>query len=189
MQAMRWRPYSILTTLGMLLLWGASAWGSELQAGIHGMAWASSAGDHEHLIRVREDGLVSYYIHRNMRYRAANQPVPGVIYGFFRDQLFAVYIKLRSPNQGYYLEKRFSAEYGAAKVKMNKTGNRTIYRWKKDDIKIKLKIEENDGDLKLGIYYIPFAAQLNQAFREDAPSDLYRHAPAKDQSTMSAPLL
>ena len=72
---------------------------------------------------------------------------------------------------------------------MNKTGNRTIYRWKKDDIKIKLKIEENDGDLKLGIYYIPFAAQLNQAFLEEAPSDLYRHAPAKDQSTVPAPLL
>jgi hypothetical protein len=34
-----------------------------------------------------------------MIYRAANQPVPGVIYGFFQDRLFAVYIKLRSPNQ------------------------------------------------------------------------------------------
>jgi hypothetical protein len=178
-----------MTTIGMLLLMCTAARGFGRHAGIHGITWASSAGDHEHLTRVRGDGPVRYYVNRNMIYRAANQPVPGVIYGFFQDRLFAVYIKLRSPNQVYYLEKRFRAEYGAAKVKMNKAGNRTIYRWKKDDIKIKLKIEENDRDLKLGIDYIPIAAQLNQALLEEAPSTLHQRAPAKDPSTVSAPLL
>ena len=55
-------------------------------------------------------------------------------------------------------------------------------------VKIKLKIRESGNEIKLGIYDKPLAAQLNQARREEAPSDLYQQAPAKGRSGKSAPL-
>ena len=188
MQGVKWLPYGLLAVMGIQLVFVAPAAGFDLHSGIHGMTWTSPAEDHAHLTRIREDGLVKYYVNRNMIYHADNQPVPGVIYGFFKDQFFAVYIKLRSPNQAYYMEKRLSAEFGPARVKANTIGDQTIYRWQDEVVKIKLKIMESRNEIKLGIYYKPLAAQLNQAHREEAPSDLYPQAPASGQSSTSAPL-
>ena len=188
MQGTRWRPYGLLAVIGVYLGFVGPAAGSDLHSGVHGMAWASPAADHAHLTGIREDGPVIYHVNRNMIYHAANQPVPGVIYGFFRDQFFAVYIKLRSPNQAYYMEKRLSAEFGPARVKANSAGDQTVYRWQDEVVKIKLKIMESRNEIKLGIYYKPLAARLNQAHREEAPSELYQQAPAQGPSRKSAPL-
>ena len=189
MTAMRRLPHGVLTTLMMMALLCVPAQGFELQAGVHGMAWGSSPADHDHLVRIREDGPVSYHVHRNMRYRAANQPVPGVIYGFFQDRLFAVYIKLRSPDQAYHMEERFRAEYGPAKVTTSSAGGQTVYRWQDQAIKIKLKIIESTDEIKLGIYYRPLVTQRNQVQIEAVPPATFHHAPVKDQPTESAPLL
>ena len=86
------------------------------------------------------------------------------------------------------MEKRLSTEIGPARIKANSAGDQTIYRWQDDVVKIKLKIMESRNEIKLGIDYKPLAAQLNQAHREEAPSDLYPQAPAKGQSSKSAPL-
>ena len=188
MQGIERLPYGLLAVIVVLLGFGAPAAGFDLKSGIHGMVWASPVADHEHLIKIREDGPVSYHVNRNMIYHTANQPVPGVIYGFFQDRLFAVYIKLRSPNQAYYTEKRLSAEYGPARIKTNSAADQTIYRWQDEVVKIKLKIRESRDEIKLGIYYKPLAAKLNQGRLEEAPSDTYKHAPAKNPATSSAPL-
>ena len=161
----------------------------DLKTGVHGMAWASPITDHDHLTRVRTAGPASYYVNRNMTYQAANQPVPGVVYGFFQDRLFAVYIKLRSPNQAYYLEKHFRTAYGPAKVTGGRSGEPTVYRWKDDELKVKLKVNESNREIKLGIYYQPLSSQLNRMRAEEVPSGTFRMVPADDKATESTPLL
>jgi hypothetical protein len=124
-----------------------------------------------------------------MIYRVTNEPVPGVIYGFYQAHLFAVYIKLGSPVQGYYMVREFSDEYGAPQVKTSGAGDLTVYRWQDDDVKIKLKINESQNEFKLGIYYRPMATRVNQERVEEVPADTFPLAPTKHKSAKAQPLL
>ena len=177
-------------TVGFLLVFSAPTLGFDFQDGVHGMSWASLATEHDHLTKVRDAGALAYYINANMTYNAANQPVPGVIYGFFEGKLFAVYIKLRSPDQFHHMEKRFSARYGPALIKTSNAGDQTIYRWKNNDTKIKLKIKESSQEIKLGIYYTPLSNRVNQEKMEDVPPGTFPDTPPADKPAgRSAPLL
>jgi hypothetical protein len=158
------------------------------QSGIHGMTWGGHAGDYPRLEKVRETGDVSYYVDRKMAYHAVGQPVTGVVYGFYRDQLFAAYIKLSSPNQAYYLEKHFSTDYGPAKITAVASGAQTIYRWEDEAVKIKLKVNEDGDEIKLGIYYQPLSNKLNQTLAEEGPADTFTPAATGAEPAESAPL-
>lgn len=180
-------PTGLLVLLGVLILSGPPAQGAVLQSGIHGMVWGGQASDYPYLEKVREEGPAAYYLNRNIAYHAVGQPVSAVIYGFYRDQLFAAYIKLNSPNQAYYLEKHFNAEYGPAKI--TTAGDQTVYRWEDQDLKIKLKINDANNEIKLGLYYEPLATELNQVLVEEGPTDLVSPSPSKGKPAESAPLL
>jgi hypothetical protein len=174
--------------LWMLTFFLPPANAAVLSSGIHGMTWGAHAGSYPRLEKVREAGDVSYYADREMAYHAVGQPVSAVIYGFFRDQLFAAYIKMSYPNQAYYLEKHFSTEYGPAKVTVVDSSAQTIYRWGDEKVKIKLKVNEAGEDIKLGIYYQPLSTELNQVQAEDGPSDEIGPSLSNDKTDKSIPL-
>lgn len=181
-----WRMTGLLLWVGLFTLTVTPTHAANLQSGIHGMVWGGFAADYPHLVKVREEGGASYYVNRQMVYHTADQPVTGVVYGFYRDRLFAAYIKMSTPNQAYYLEKHFSGEYGPAKVKP--AGAETIYRWEHGDLKIKLKVNDTREDIKLGIYFQPLAKELNQTLVEEGPADISSPTPSKDKTVKSAPL-
>ncbi len=183
------RPPLILAIM-VVLLFAAQVidlHAADLNTGVHSMDWDSPIGQHRQLSLVRSQGSVSYYTNRDMVYQAANQPVPGVIYGFYQDRLFALYIKLGSPNQAYYLEERFRAQFGPAKVTTH--GGQTVYRWKDDNLKIKLKVRESGPEIKLGIYYRPLSDALNRTQAEAPPPGTFQPQPPNVKNDGLAPLL
>ena len=140
---------------------------------------------YKHLTKVREADMVAYFANADTLYQVANQPVPGVVYGFYQDKFFAVYIKLQSPDQFYITARRFTTRYGNPKVTFIAESQQTIYRWKDADVKIKLKRSESNGDLKLAIYYTPLSDKLNQAF----PPDSVQPMSGSKKAVQKAPLL
>lgn len=182
--------YRIIICL-WIILWLGTPWAaSNIQQGIHGMKWGSSISEHNELTKVHETNQAAYYANSNMVYQSANQPVPGVFYGFYRDQLFAVFIKLRSPDQFSQLERQFTTKHGKPKTTYYPETRQTVHRWKDADVKIKLKMKESNQEFKMAIYYAPLGARLNQEQLESIPSDVYDQTPSKKESNMkSAPLL
>jgi hypothetical protein len=167
-----------------------SAAAYDLKQGMHGMSWASSISDYAHLEKVRESYGVTYYVNADMIYQVVNQSVTGVFYGFYKDQFFAVYIKLRRPDQFDHLKQLFSKNYGEPKAERNASDDQVVYRWKVNDVKIKLKMKESIGDIKLAVYYIPIASRLNEAQLEQiTPDDFKVPHSKKDETRKSAPLL
>jgi len=182
--------YGIMISLLLIIWTGGPAAASDIQQGIHGMKWGSSISEHDELTKVHEVNQTAYYANSNMVYQTANQPVPGVFYGFYRDQLFAVFIKLRSPDQFSQLERQFTTKHGKPKTTYYPEARQTVHRWKDADVKIKLKMKESTPEFKMAIYYAPLGAKLNQEQLENIPSDVYDKTPAKNKPTMkSAPLL
>ncbi len=182
--------YRILTILGLILCFGTPAAASNIQQGIHGMKWGSSISEYDELTKVHEANQAAYYANSNMVYQTANQPVPGLFYGFYRDQLFAVFIKLRSPDQFAQLERQFTTKHGKPKTTYYPETRQTVHRWKDADVRIKLKMKESTPEYKLAIYYAPLAAGLNQQQLESIPPAAYDKAPSPKTTTQkSAPLL
>ena len=170
--------------IGFVFLVSSSAAAFDLQKGIHGMQWSSSVSAYTDLTRVKVLGHASYYANSQMLYKTANQPVPAVYYGFYQDRFFAVFIKLRSPNQFSHLERQFTKKYGTPKTTRNPSGL-TVFRWRDKAVTIKLKLRESPAEYKMAMYYRPLAFWFNQDQLEkavpDAPhSDPSASAPATD---------
>jgi len=182
--------YRSIVSCWLILISCTSAAAYDIQKGIHGMKWGSSISEYEELTKVHEKGQTAFGVNSNMSYQTGNQPIPGVFYGFYKNQLFAVFIKLRSPDQFSQLERQFSIKHGKPKTVYNAANRQTVYRWKDADVKIKLKMKESPAEYKLAIYYSPIAERLNQEHLEQIPDDALGSTPYnKDKTAKSAPLL
>jgi hypothetical protein len=184
------KHYRIFLSFLLIIIFCTSAAAFYIQQGIHGMKWGRPISEYDELTKVHETNQAAYYVNSNMRYHTANQPVPRVSYGFYRDQFYAAFIKLRSSDQFSHLKRQFSAKHGKPKTIYNAASRQTVYRWKVADVKIKLKIRESIGEYKLVFYYSPLAARLNQEQLEQIPSEAYGPSHSKEDKTVkSAPLL
>jgi len=182
--------HRIAISLGLFFWMVTPAAAGDIQQGIHGMEWGSFISQYDELTKVHEANQTAYYTNSNMIYQSANQPVAGLCYGFYRDQLFAVFIKLRSADQFNELERRFTTKHGKPKTTDNPESSQTVHRWQDADVTIRLKMKEAPREFKLSIYYAPLALSLNQEQLENIPSDAYDNSPSKPNTTVkSAPLL
>ena len=182
--------YKYIFICWLVIIFCTPAAAFDIQKGIHGMNWGSSISEYDQLAKVHETGQAAFYVNSNMSYQTASQPIPAVFYGFYKNQLFAVFIKLRSPDQFSQLERQFSTKHGKPKTDYTAANRQTVYRWQDADVKIKLKMKESPAEYKLAIYYSPLAAKLNQEQLEQIPDDALRSTPSeKDKTLKSAPLL
>lgn len=180
----------ISVCIGLVLALATPAAAFDIQEGMHGMPWGSPAPGHTHLTRVREAGALAYYVNPQTLYSLANQPVPGVVYGFYRQQFFATYIRLNTPDQFFHMEQQFTARYGPPKVTVESASHLTVYRWEDARVRIKLKLREPGGDMKLGIYYAPLTARLGEEEVDEAPPEAFApRPPAGGRPPTSAPLM
>jgi len=180
----------ILLSLGFIVLFSASAEALDIHQGIHGMKWGSSISDHDDLTRVAEKNQAAFYVKSKTRYHSANQRVARVSYGFYRNHLYAAFVRLRSVDQFSHLAQKFSEKYGESKVTYEEAGRQVIYRWKVADVKIKLKMKNSINEYKLAVYYSPLADSLNQDQLEQASAKAYGPEPSKEaDSFKSVPLL
>jgi hypothetical protein len=177
-----------LVLAGILIGFAAVAYPSayDLQQGIHGMKWGSSVSQYDFLTKISQKHDAVYYVNSNWAYQVANQPIPGVFYGFYNDRFFVVFISLASPNQFVQLKRDFTAKYGEPKVSVEGDGTQTVYRWITGDVKIKLKIRESEAEYKMAFYYEPLSSALNEEILEQTQLE----APVTDaQESKPVPLL
>jgi hypothetical protein len=172
------------------MIFCAAAMANDFQQGIHGMKWGSTVSENADLSKVHETELAAYYAKPNTYYQVSRKPIPGVFYGFFNDKFFAVFVKLRSPDQFSKLKQAFDTKYGEAKSTFNSQSKQQVYRWKDGDVKIKLKMIETKGQFKMAFYYAPLSTQLNEERLENIPPEMYKLlAPKEGESAKAVPLL
>jgi hypothetical protein len=187
---MTMRYYKLIVSCWLVMMLCPAAMAYNLQKGLHGMKWGSSAAENADLTKVHETAFVAYYAKTDISYQMSNQPVPGVFYGFYDDKFFAAFIRLRSPDQFSKLKKAFDTKYGNAKSSFNPQSKQQVYRWKDGDVKIKLKMIEARGQYRMVFYYAPLSTKLNEERLESIPPGLYKLlAPKEGESVKAEPLL
>lgn len=151
--------------------------GTELQEGFWGTNWGANISELTGLSKVSKKGDVSYYRNPQKSYTVFGVDAANVIFGFFEDRFFAAYIAVESIEVFDRAKDRLTQKFGSPKTILKTKNRQTIYSWKQEDTRIKLKLNEKEGKMKLAFYYTPIAGKVNQVQR-----DLFPQIPAVDFS-------
>ena len=160
--------YKILIAAVLVIMISAPTRAEEFGDGIHGMQWASPISEHPKLVKIRETDSVAYYIDADAIYKLGEVQVDRVVYGFYEDKLFAGFISLSNPLQLVNLKRHFETRYGPPRISSSDDNHVTVYRWKSDRIKIKLKQREATNEAKMAIYFTPLADRIDETKVENS---------------------
>lgn len=179
---------SILFLIFMLLS-PANLLAAELDTEALGIRWGTDIWDVDGLKKMFEKNGVDYYQTKKMKRQEIGAVViPRVVYGFHADQFFAVYGWLDSLGDFDLLRKKITDTYGEPKTSL--LMDQKVYLWKHKKIKIKMKMNEADGRLKLGVYYTPISKRLNELQHEKALERSTRFFPiSRDKKPKLLPIL
>jgi hypothetical protein len=133
-----------------------------LDEGFFGIPWKTSINRLKEFSHLNNSGPISYYTNPNELHKIFDKDVPGVIYGFYEGELFAVFIKIDSLELFSSIRKHLTSKYGDPDKSMTAKVEQTIYKWKHGPVKIKLKILQADGTMKLVFYYTPLSSKVNE---------------------------
>jgi hypothetical protein len=150
--------------LAALILWcvAAPARANDLGIGFLGARWGSAAAEQKGLSQVGSIGRISFYIHPDRVYSIYGTEVPVVIYGYFDDKLFAVYVHMEGIDVFSQIRSYVQQKYGIPRITRESRGDLTTHSWKAGETRIKLKHYQTSGKLKISFYYLPLTGRANQ---------------------------
>ena len=150
--------------------------GADLQEGFLGANWGTHISKFKGLRKVSQKGDVSYYGDPQKSYTIFGVDAANVIFGFFEDKFFAAYIAVESISTFSRAKDHLTQKFGSPITILKTQSQQTISMWKHENIKIKLKLFEKEGKMKLAFYYSPLATEVNATQREafpQIPADTY----------------
>jgi hypothetical protein len=143
--------------------------GADLQEGFLGTNWGAHISQLTGFSKVSQKGDVSYYGDPQKSYTIFGVDTANVIFGFFKDKFFAAYIAVESIEVFDRAKNHLTQKLGSPQTILKTRNQQTIFSWKQTDTRIKLKLYEKEGKMKLAFYYTPLAEKVNQAQRELFP--------------------
>ena len=141
----------------------------DLQNGFLGIRWGTDIADRPDFVKVAEKHDVQYYGNPKKTYTLFNVDVPYVTYAFHSAKFYAAYVDVPSIDIFSKLKDHITRKYGSPRTTLNFNEGQRIYNWKYQDTKIKLKLYQNEGKMKLGFYYQPLTTKVNKELREAYP--------------------
>lgn len=151
------------------LLGSSISQAADLKEGFMGVQWGTNIADLPDFEKVAEKHDVTYYGDPTKSYTLFDVNVPYVTYAFYSEKLFAAYVEVESIVIFGKLKDHLTRKYGLPKTTLKFNEGQTIHIWKYQDTKIKLKLYEKVGKMKLGFYYEPLTARVNRELREAYP--------------------
>ena len=143
---------------------------ADIQDGFLGVKWATNISELADFKKITGKDDVAYYENPTKIYTVFEVENPSVIYGFYKDQFFATYIQVDTFKIFNQVKDRIDEKFGPPKTILKMKSRQTVYRWKHQDIKIKLKLFELENKMKLAFYYAPLSDKLNATQRVSSPT-------------------
>ena len=157
--------------LGLLFMFLSSGilYAADLQKGFLETNWETDISELAGMNKVSQKGDVSYYRNPRITYSMLGLDKANVILGFFKDKFFAAYIAVESIDIFDQAKNHLTQKLGSPRTILKTQNRQTIYSWKQTNIRVKLKLLEKEGKMKLAFYYTPIATKVNQTQREIFP--------------------
>lgn len=168
--------FFIVFMMSLMFLLGPSAYASEIEDGFLHYTWGDSSSKYTGLSILGEKGEVSYYSKPGEEYTIGNVTIDKIIYGFHKDHLFGVYLNINSIEVYDKLFNHMKSQYGLPTTKLT-ADNQSVFKWKQQDVTIKLKLNKLKQKMKLSFYYRPISSKLNMTQWEELDTSSFRFVP------------
>ena len=166
----------IIIMISLACIWIANAVASEIESGISQYKWGDSSSQHDGFSRIGDKGSVTYYTKPGETYKIGKVSIDKVIYGFYNDQLFGIYLNIDSIEVYDKLLDTMKSQYGLPSYKTTES-KLIVYKWKQGDIIIKLKMHTSSEHMKLAFYYHPLSSKTHPAQWEELDASSFHFVP------------
>jgi len=177
-----------LVIVACCLACAASAPAAGLETEFLGKPWGTPLSQFTGLVGVGGEGKVAYYINPKQAYTIFDTPVTELVYGFYDDRFFAVYVNIEGIDTFSTIKGRIQQRYGLPKISMEARGALTTYSWKAGDSRLKLKHAETSGAMKLSFFHTPIAdlanAELRRERGDEPPEPLFPLSRVRQQEAL-----
>jgi hypothetical protein len=150
---------------------------ADFHEGFSGIKWGTNISSLSNFSKLGSKDRVSYYANPDQLHTINEIDVPYVIYGFFDNKFFAVYIGIENYEIYSQLKSHLISKYGNPDTTLTMRNEDTIHKWKYKQIKIKLKLRRRDNTMKLAFYYKPLSTKVNEVQLEEFQDRSFRFFP------------
>ncbi len=166
-----------------ILLLGTVCIAANLQDGFMAYQWGEDISRYDELTPLHTRGDFTYYSHPGESYSIDDISINNVVFGFYKDQLFAVYVGIDSFETYDKINLHMKNKYGIPDTKISTKDYLTTYKWKYQDVSIKLKTGQIDGKMKLAFYYRPLSGDINKEQLDATSETSYKFFPIDKNKT------
>ena len=158
------RTFFAAAVVAVLVLLTAPQTGAmELEQGFIDLPWGTEATTLADFKKVGSKGKVDYYVNPRVVHTIGDVEISDEIYGFFNGRFFAVYINIDAIETYAKLKEYLNSKFGEPNISLTMKSKQTIYKWKHQSVKIKLKLRPETGQMKLGFYNKKGAKKVSEA--------------------------
>ena len=113
---------------------------ADLNDGFLGVKWGTDISKLPDYGKIAEKYDVSYYGNSKRTYSLFGVETSYVIFATYEDKFYAAYIQVESIEIYSRLKRHITQKYGSPRTTMDFQKQQTVFRWKHEDTKIKIKI-------------------------------------------------
>ena len=181
------RLFMVLGALGLIFALTNPVQSADLKNEFLGIEWGADLSNIKDFYVLYKKGDIVYYVNPDKYYKINESVLPPVIYGCYKGQFFAAYIRLDQKESFEEINSYMNSKYGISAIKAR--SDQEIYRWKYDKIKIKLKSGEEGKGMKLAFYFTPLSDKLNETEHEKVEQTMKFLPIEKNKKYPAIPLL
>lgn len=178
------KKYQIaILTVSFILCLGAVSAANDLRNGFMDYKWGDNISNYQELAELYTKKEVIYYSNPAESYTIDDIFIDDVIFGFYKDSLFAVYISINALETYDRIKLHMKLKYGLPDTKTSTKDHLTTYKWKYQGVTIKLKTDEIEGKMKLAFYYTLLSRDLKKDNLDEIDETSFRFFPIDKTKT------
>ncbi len=129
----------------------------DLRTGFGGIHWSTSLEQVGNCENIDRKGDIQYCIRSDQPHTLSGEPIPHVLYGFYQNAFFAVFIQIENDEAYAQTKNRLMNLLGTPETSLDKEGVVSTLRWKEGQVQIELFNDRSNQGFRLVYKYLPIA--------------------------------
>ncbi len=146
--------------IGILSIMAGACLAEDFQSGFGGINWSTSLEQVENCQKIDDQGDIQYFIRTNQLHTLFGEPVPHVIYGFYQNAFFAVFVRIENDEAYFQTKTRLMDQLGMPQISFDKEGTVSTLRWTDGQVQIELFNDRSEQGFKLAYHYLPIVKKV-----------------------------
>jgi hypothetical protein len=146
-----------VVSCGIVTMMSGGGPAMQLETGFGRLPWAislESVGDCE---KVEDRGVIHYCVRRDQAHTLLGDFVPEVLYGFYEDAFFSVFIRVEDEAAYQEIKAWLKDHLGSPETSLDKDGMVSVLRWSRDKVRVELHNDRSIQGFQVVYYYVPIA--------------------------------